>query len=180
MFVIIAGGGKVGGQLARDLLAERHEVVVMEYDVGKARTLQDDLGDAVVPHDASEGRWLIDAGIDRADLVIAVTGDDEDNIVICQLGAALSGGRARAIARINNPKNSDTFRTLGIESIVNATDLVMTMIERDVSVAPGRAPHALAQRRPGARGNDRGGGFRGRTDRPRRSSACPNRAAASA
>ena len=136
MFVIIAGGGKVGGQLARDLLAERHEVVVMESSPSKARALQDDIGDAVVPHDASEGRWLIDAGIGRADLLIAVTGDDEDNIVICQLGAALSEGRARTITRINNPRNSDTFRTLGIEAIVNATDLVMTMIERDVSVAP--------------------------------------------
>ena len=121
MFVIIAGGGKVGGQLARDLLTERHEVVVMESSPGKARALQDEIGDA---------------GIGRADLLIAVTGDDEDNIVICQLGEALSEGRARTITRINNPKNSDTFRTLGIEAIVNATDLVMTMIERDVSVAP--------------------------------------------
>ena len=136
MFVIIAGGGKVGGQLARDLLAGRHEVVVMESNPLKARSLQDEIGDAVVPHDASEGRWLIDAGIGRADVLIAVTGDDEDNIVICQLGAALSDGRARTITRINNPRNSDTFRTLGIEAIVNATDLVMTMIERDVSVAP--------------------------------------------
>ncbi len=134
MFVIVAGGGKLGGQLARNLLDEKHEVVVLEASAGKAQFLEDELGSTVIPHDASEGRWLLDAGIARADLLIAVTGHDEDNIIICQLGEALSDGRARTIARINNPKNSDTFRTLGIEAIVNATDLVMTMIERDVSL----------------------------------------------
>ena len=136
MFIVIAGGGKVGSALARDLLAAGHEVVVLEEDRRKAQELEDELGSAVIPHDASEGRWLLAAGIARADLLIAVTGHDEDNIVICQLGRALSDGRARTIARINNPKNSETYRLLGIESIVNATGLVMSTIERDVSVAP--------------------------------------------
>ena len=136
MFIIIAGGGKVGGSLARDLLAAGHEVVVLEVARRKAQELEDELGSAVFPHDASEGRWLLAAGAVRADLLIAVTGHDEDNIVICQLGRALTDGRARIIARINNPKNSETYRLLGIESIVNATDLVMSTIERDVSVAP--------------------------------------------
>ena len=136
MLTIIAGGGKVGSALARDLCAAGHEVIVLERDARKAQSLADDIGSSVIPQDASEGRWLMGAGIKRADLLIAVTGDDEDNIIISQLGRALSKGRARTIARINNPKNSDTFRLLGIESIVNATDLVMSTIERDVSVAP--------------------------------------------
>ncbi len=136
MFIIIAGAGKVGGALARDLCAAGHEVVVLEHDTRKAQSLADEIGSSVISQDASEGRWLIGAGIERADLLIAVTGDDEDNIIISQLGRALSDGRARTIARINNPRNNENFRLLGIESIVNATDLVMNTIERDVSVAP--------------------------------------------
>ncbi|MBM4437345.1 MAG: TrkA family potassium uptake protein [Actinobacteria bacterium] len=136
MYAIIAGGGKVGSVVARDLIAANYEVVVLEENRRKAQELIDELGGVVIPHDASEGRWLLEAGITRADLLIAVTGDDEDNLIISQLGRALSHDRVRTIARINNPKNSETFRLLGIESIVNATDLVMSTIERDVSVTP--------------------------------------------
>ena len=136
MFTIIAGGGKVGSALARDLCAAGHEVVVLEREARKAQSLSDEIGSSVIPQDASEGRWLLGAGINRAELLIAVTGDDEDNIIISQLGRALSNGRARTIARINNPRNNENFRRLGIESIVSATDLVMTTIERDVSVSP--------------------------------------------
>jgi trk system potassium uptake protein TrkA len=135
MFIVIAGGGKVGAALARDLAKAEHETVLLEKDRGKAQALEDDLGSSVIPHDASEGRWLLRAGVARADLVIAVTGDDEDNLVICQLAETLSLGTARTIARINNPKNQDAYRLLGIEAIVNATDLVMSMIERDVGAA---------------------------------------------
>lgn len=135
MFVVIAGGGKVGAALARDLSQAHHEVVLLEKDRRKAQYLEDELGTSVLPHDASEGRWLTSAGIARADLLIAVTGDDEDNLVICQLGEALSCGNARTIARINNPKNQEAYRLLGIEAIVNATDLVMSMIERDVGAS---------------------------------------------
>ena len=133
MYIIIAGGGKVGTQLARDLITDGHEITVLEANPTKAKSLEDELGAVVLGHDASEGRWLIEAGISRADLVIAVTGHDEDNIIICQMAEPLSDGKARTIARINNPKNSDTFRLLGIEALVDATDLVMSMIERDVS-----------------------------------------------
>jgi trk system potassium uptake protein TrkA len=136
MYIVIAGGGKVGERLARDLIAEQHEVVLLEIDPHKANYLEDDLGSTVIAHDAAEGRWLIEAGVARADLLIAVTGDDEDNIIICQMGTALSRGHTRTIARINNSKNSDAFRDLGIEAIVDATDLVMSTIERDVSLAP--------------------------------------------
>ncbi len=135
MFIVIAGGGKVGAALAPDLTQGAHEVVLLEKNRRKAQDLEDELGASVVPHDASEGRWLLGAGVARADLVIAVTGDDEDNLVICQLAEALSHGRVRTIARINNPKNQDAYRLLGVEAIVNATDLVMSMIERDVGAA---------------------------------------------
>ena len=135
MFIVIAGGGKVGAALAHDLPPGGHEIVVLEKNRRKAQDLEDELGASVIPQDASEGRWLSTAGVARADLVIAVTGDDEDNLVICQLARALSKGRARTIARLNNPKNQDAFRLLEIEAIVNATDLVMSMIERDLGAA---------------------------------------------
>ena len=82
MFIIIAGGGKVGAALAHDLPPGGHEIVVLEKNRRKAQDLEDELGASVIPHDASEGRWLSTAGVARADLVIAVTGDDEDNLVI--------------------------------------------------------------------------------------------------
>ena len=79
MFIVIAGGGKVGAALAHDLPPEGHEIVLLEKNRRKAQDLEDELGASVLPHDASEGRWLSMAGVARADLVIAVTGDDEDN-----------------------------------------------------------------------------------------------------
>ena len=134
--IIVAGGGKLGAALARDLVEAGQEVVVLECNRRKAQVLEDQLGSSVLLCDASEGRWLRAAGVQRADLLIAVTGHDEDNIVICQLGRALSNGRLRTIARVNNPKNGDTFRLLGIEALVDATDLVMATIEEDVRVSP--------------------------------------------
>ncbi len=134
--IIVAGGGKLGAALARDLVEAGQEVVVLECNRRKAQVLEDQLGSSVLLCDASEGRWLRAAGVQRAELLIAVTGHDEDNIVICQLGRALSNGRLRTIARVNNPKNGDTFRLLGIEALVDATDLVMATIEEDVRVSP--------------------------------------------
>ncbi len=136
MYIIVVGGGRVGYYLAKALLNEGHEVVVIEKSAGIAATLVEDLGSICVRGDGCETTVLSDVGTNRANMLIAVTGDDEDNIIISQLGRALSEGHARTIARINNPRNNENFRRLGVESIVNATDLVMNTIERDVSVAP--------------------------------------------
>lgn len=132
MFIVLVGGGKVGYHMTKELLDIGHEVVLMEKDSVHARTLKAELGSLVIGHDGCEGRWLLEAGVKRADLVLAVTGEDEDNLIICQLASALSKGKARTIARVNNPKNASVFRRLGVDETVSATDLILSMIEQDV------------------------------------------------
>ena len=132
MFIVVIGGGKVGYHITRELLEIGHEVVLMEKDPGQARRLKAELGSLVIGQDGCEGRWLLEAGVKRADLMLAVTGEDEDNLIICQLADSLSRGRARTIARVNNPKNASVFRRLGVDETVSATDLILSMIEQDV------------------------------------------------
>ena len=132
MFILVVGGGKVGYHMARELLDIGHEVVLMEKDATHARSLKTEFGSLIIGHDGCEGRWLLEAGVKRADLVLAVTGEDEDNLIISQLAGTLSKGRARTIARVNNPKNASVFRRLGVDETVSATDLILSMIEQDV------------------------------------------------
>lgn len=132
MFIVLVGGGKVGYHMTKELLDIGHEVVLMEKDTVHARSLKAELGSLVIGHDGCEGRWLLEAGVKRADLVLAVTGEDEDNLIVCQLASALSNGKARTIARVNNPKNASVFRRLGVDETVSATDLILSMIEQDV------------------------------------------------
>ena len=133
MFIIVCGGGTVGYHLAQELLDRGNEVVILEKDGARARELHAELGGIVLPHDACEGRWLQEAGVVRAQLVCAMTGHDEDNLIIAQLAMMLAGDSCRIIARVNDPDNAAIFRTLGITEMVSATDLVLSMIERDVS-----------------------------------------------
>lgn len=132
MFIVVVGGGKVGYHITRELLDIGHEVVLMEKEPGRARALKAEFGSLVIGQDGCEGRWLLEAGIKRADLVLTVTGEDEDNLITCQLAKSLSKGNARTIARVNNPKNASVFRRLGVDETVSATDLILSMIEQDV------------------------------------------------
>ena len=132
MFILVVGAGKVGYHIARELLDIGHEVVLMEKDATHAQSLKTELGSLVIGHDGCEGRWLLEAGVKRADLVLAVTGEDEDNLIISQLASTLSKGRARTIARVNNPRNASVFRRLGVDETVSATDLILAIIEQDV------------------------------------------------
>src|SRR5512143_3625611 len=99
MYVIVAGGGKVGYYLAKALINEGHEVLVIERDRRKCEVIAEDLGSVVMRGDAAEASTLTDAGTSRADVVVAVTGDDEDNLVICQM-AKRKFSVQRTIARI--------------------------------------------------------------------------------
>ena len=131
MYVIIAGAGKVGWNLARELIAKDREVTLIESDHGRYRVVEEELEHAVQYGDATE-LWVLErAGIQRADLVIAVTGDDEDNILICQV-AKEKYGVQRIVARVNNPRNLQHFRLLGIQPAVSATDLILRLIEHEV------------------------------------------------
>ncbi|HLG50303.1 MAG: TrkA family potassium uptake protein [Chloroflexi bacterium] len=131
MYVVVAGGGKVGFYLAKALIAEGHEVLVIEREARKAEIINEELGSVVLRGDACEASTLSEAGVNRADVVVAVTGHDEDNLVICQM-AKKKFNVPRTIARINNPKNEQIFRLLGIDSTVSSTDLIMQQIEQEL------------------------------------------------
>ncbi len=131
MYVVIAGAGKVGWNLARELMAKGNEVTVVESDRSRYLTVEQELEHAIQYGDATE-LWVLErAGINRADLTVAVTGDDEDNLLICQL-AKEKYLCARIIARINNPRNRHFFELLGIQPAVSATDLILRLIEHEV------------------------------------------------
>src|SRR6202790_3518712 len=131
MYVIIAGAGKVGWNLARELIGRDREVTVIESEHARYRVVEEELEHAVQYGDATE-LWVLErAGIQRADLVIAVTGDDEDNMLVCQV-AREKYLCDRVIARVNNPRNHDHFRLLGIHPAVSATDLILRLIEHEV------------------------------------------------
>jgi trk system potassium uptake protein TrkA len=131
MYVIIAGGGKVGWNLARELIVRDCEVTLIEANHERFRVIEEELEHAVQFGDASE-LWVLErAGIQRADLVVAVTGDDEDNILICQMAKEKYGAQ-RIVARVNNPRNLPTFKLLGIQPAVSATDLILRLIEHEV------------------------------------------------
>jgi trk system potassium uptake protein len=132
MYVIVVGGGKVGYYLARSLIDNSHEVLIVERDPSRARRVADELGaDLVFRGDGSEARVMEQFGIARADVVCAVTGDDEDNLVICQV-AKQRFHVPRAIARINNPRNRTIFFKLGIDVTVSSTDIILAQIEKSI------------------------------------------------
>jgi trk system potassium uptake protein TrkA len=131
VYVLIVGAGKVGWNLARELLGKGHEVTVIESDQRRYTTVEEELEHSVIYGDGSE-LWVLErAGIERADLVIAVTGDDEDNILISQV-AREKYGVGRIVARCNNPRNLQHFELLGVKPAVSATDLILRLIEHEV------------------------------------------------
>src|SRR3990172_858618 len=135
MYTIVVGGGKVGYYLARELLDEGHEVLIIEKDAGKCERIAEELGDIALRGDGCEASTMEMAGFGRADMVIAVTGDDEDNLVSCQV-AKVKFAVPRTIARINNPKNEDIFKRLGIDTTVSATAAILAHIEQELPTHP--------------------------------------------
>ncbi|HEX6140400.1 MAG TPA: NAD-binding protein [Candidatus Limnocylindria bacterium] len=133
MYVVVIGGGNVGYYLSKELLAAGHEVVVIEKDPPRARLIADELGSIVIPNDGCEGRYQAEAGMARADVVAAVTGDDEDNLVACQV-AKMRFNVPRAIARVNNPKNEHLFRQLAIDETVSPTRTILGVIEHEIPI----------------------------------------------
>lgn len=131
MYIVIGGGGHVGYYLAKGLLQQGHEVLLLEKDGRRVRQLTEELGAAVFKGDACEARVLADVGTDRADLVIAVTGEDEDNLVICQVAKARFHVN-QTIARVNNPRNDVLFSKLGIDVSISPTRSILHMIEAEI------------------------------------------------
>ena len=133
-YIIIAGGGKVGYNLGRALLKKGDEVLILDKRPMRFHELHDELGEAVFFGDACEIRTMVQVGMERADLVVAVTGDDEDNLIICQ-AAKRWFGVPRAIGRVNNPANEESFHRLGIEETISATRLMYQLIEQEVTTS---------------------------------------------
>jgi trk system potassium uptake protein TrkA len=135
MYIIIVGGGKVGYYLTKTLLSEGHEVLLIEKNPEKTELFVEQFGAVVVAGDGAEAAVLAQAGAARADVVIAVTGEDEDNLVVCQV-AKTKFHVGRTIARVNNPKNEYLFRMLGVDVTVSQTDYILTLIEQAIPDQP--------------------------------------------
>ena len=133
MYILIAGGGKVGANLARVLLGDgRHEVTLIEQRRDRFERLEQEFEHQVLLGDATELYVLERAGIARPpDVVAALTGDDEDNLIICQLSREKYGVE-KVIARVNDPRNQAHFDLLGISPTVSATRGLMALIEHEV------------------------------------------------
>jgi trk system potassium uptake protein len=128
MYMIIGGGGDIGYYLTKSLLNQGHEVLLLEKGLARYQALNEELGPAVVRGDACEARTMEEVGASRADVIIAVTGDDEDNLVICQM-AKKRYKVGRTIARVNNPKHAEIFQKLGIDLTVSPTQAILALIE---------------------------------------------------
>ncbi|OGN95806.1 MAG: portal protein [Chloroflexi bacterium RBG_13_51_18] len=138
MYIIIIGGGRVGYYLLKALLSEGHEVLAIEKDARVCKTITDELGGVCFRGDGCEAATLAEVGTGRADMFVAVTGDDEDNLVACQV-AKHKHNVPRTIARIRNPRNAALFKKLGVDVTVNTTDLIIEAIEHEVPT------HAVTQ-----------------------------------
>jgi trk system potassium uptake protein len=133
MYILVAGGGKVGANLARTLLKDgRHEVTLIEQRRDRFERLEHEFEHQVLLGDATEIYVLERAGVGRPpDVVAALTGDDEDNLIICQLAREKYGAQ-KVIARVNDPRNQAHFDLLGISPTVSATRGLMALIEHEV------------------------------------------------
>jgi trk system potassium uptake protein len=131
VYILVVGGGKVGYYLTKSLLAEGHEVLLIERIPEKVESFIERFGAVVVQGDGAEASTLAAAGAARAAVVIAVTGEDEDNLVVCQM-ARQKFHVGRTIARVNNPKNEALFKRLGIDVTVSQTNYILSIIEQAI------------------------------------------------
>lgn len=134
MYIVINGGGKVGSYLAGKMLETGHDVAVIEKRLDVVNRLAAELPDRamIVLGDGCDASYQEDAGAARADVFAAVTGDDDDNLVSCQL-AKVAFGIPRTLSRVNSPKNERIFNELGIEAI-SSTTIISRMIEEEATV----------------------------------------------
>jgi trk system potassium uptake protein TrkA len=133
MYMIIVGGGNVGLHLAKRLIQSEHEVLVLERDARQAVRLAQILGEEnVMVGDGCETTTQKDAGFGRADVVVAVTGEDEDNMVTCQMAKTV-WNVDRVLARVNDPVHEEVFWKIGIDDTVSATGIIYSLLEQQIS-----------------------------------------------
>jgi trk system potassium uptake protein TrkA len=132
MFIVIAGGGKIGMHLIRALLAQHHEVALIERDRRVCELVYNEFNEVmVIAGDATNPELLLRAGIEQADVVVAVAGRDQDNYMICKMAKFLFGVK-RTLARVNDPRNEELFRLAGVDLFISVTSMVSRAIEYEI------------------------------------------------
>jgi trk system potassium uptake protein len=135
VYIVIAGGGQIGLYLAREFIERGHEVLVIEEDVKQRERLDEELGDITLSGEGCRIQCLDEAGVSRADVFVAATDVDEDNLAACQL-AKLKYKVPMVVAKLNNPRNRNIFHKLGIESTVDVAALVLENLKSLIPVFP--------------------------------------------
>jgi len=134
MFIIIVGGGKVGRYLIREFIKKDYKVVLIEQDQKKVEKIRDKYGIKVLWGDGSEQEVLETAGIEECDAVLAVTEDDQDNLVICQL-AERKYNISKTFTRVNTPGNEKLFSWLGVNVAVSSASILSAMVEHEGTIS---------------------------------------------
>ncbi|MEK7747864.1 MAG: NAD-binding protein [Nitrospirota bacterium] len=132
MYIIVVGGGTVGYHLVKYLIHEKHEVLLIEKDALRVSELVSEFGESVMEGNGSRVPILKEGGANRADVLVAVTGTDEDNLVICQVAKTVFKC-PRTIARVNDPRDEAIFAMIGVDATVSSTRLINSMIEEQVN-----------------------------------------------
>jgi trk system potassium uptake protein len=135
IYIVIVGGGNIGYYLSRALLNQGHEVLIIERDVRKCERLEDELGSCCMRGDGCETAVLTEAGLNRADVLIATTSQDEDNLVSCQV-AKHRFKVPRTIALVNNPINDKIFKRLGVDATISVTNTILEHVEQEIPAHP--------------------------------------------
>jgi trk system potassium uptake protein TrkA len=131
MRIVIIGGGKVGYYLTKTLIPYKHKITLVETQIELCRRIANEFNISVINGDGTDVEHLKDAGVYKADILIAVTGKDENNLIACQL-AKRNFGVKRTIARVNNPKNITIFERLGVDTAVSSTSIIADLIEQEI------------------------------------------------
>ena len=134
MKVIIVGGGKVGYYLVRTLLEHKHEPVVIEVNPVVSKDVANEMDIPVILGDATRYETLLAANAAEADAFVSVTGSDQCNLIACQL-AKNEFGIKKTVAKSNNPKNVSVMKALGVDNVINSTDSIASLIEREVDTS---------------------------------------------
>jgi len=132
MYIIVVGGGKIGYNLTKFLLSAKHEVLLIEKDEARAASLVATFGESVMAGDGSRVPTLREGGANRADVLVAVTGADEENLVICQVAKTVFKS-PRTIARVNDPRDEGLFSSMGVDATVSSTRVINALIEEQVN-----------------------------------------------
>ncbi len=132
MYIIVVGGGKIGYNLTKFLLSAKHEVLLIEKDEARVASLVGQFGESIIAGDGSRVPVLREGGANRADVLVAVTGADEENLVICQVAKTIFNC-PRTIARVNDPRDEGLFSALGVDATVSSTRVINALIEEQVN-----------------------------------------------